>query len=123
MLSLSGLKMPTEHICGVPGCNNRGTITLPSSEPRREQWYQILQLSRNSSSHRICVEHFDGRDFGISGQKLRRNGNILPSRNLPLNSVGVHTGPKLNFLSLNYFFFPLTQNLDFHAKNIFSFSS
>ena len=75
--------MPRYHTCGVPGCENKGTFMLPPKEPIREDWYRILHLSRKSNSHRICGDHFDARDIGISGTKLRRN--VKPTRNLPLN--------------------------------------
>ena len=75
--------------CGVPGCKNKGTVGLPSNAGVKEQWYQILHLSRKSKSHRICLDHFDGRDIGISGTTLKRN--VIPKRNLPLNSVSLHT--------------------------------
>ena len=77
-----------QYICGVPGCNNKGTFGVPNG-PLREDWYRILQLSRKSNSHRICADHFHGRDIGISGKKLR--ANVIPTRNLPLNLVSLHT--------------------------------
>ena len=78
-----------QYICGVPGCNNKGTFTLPTKGPVREDWYRILHLSRKSNSHRICGDHFDARDIGISGKKLRRT-DVRPTRNLPLISVSLH---------------------------------
>ena len=75
--------MPRYHTCGVPGCENKGTFMLPPKEPIREDWYRILHLSRKSNSHRVCGDHFDARDIGISGTKLRRN--VKPTRNLPLD--------------------------------------
>ena len=89
--------MPSEHICGVPGCTNKGTFTLPPAGPLREEWYRILVLSSVSNSHRICGIHFDARDFGKSGKKLKRTA--IPTRNLPLNSVSLFKQPTQFFLS------------------------
>ena len=89
--------MPSEHICGVPGCKNKGTLHLPPIGPLRDDWYQILQLPTNSQSHRICAIHFDPGDLGKSGKKRRRDAR--PTRNLPLNSVSLFKQPTQFFLS------------------------
>ena len=75
--------MPKTHTCGVPGCENKGTLCLPPIGPLRDDWYRLLQLSTNSQSHRICGIHFDPCDLGKSGKKKRRD--VKPTRNLPLN--------------------------------------
>ena len=107
------------YTCGVPGCKNKGTVGLPSNAAVKEEWYRILHLSRKSKSHRICLDHFDGRDIGISGTTLKRN--VIPKRNLPLNSVSLHTtNTVLSFLT--YFLSLFFYHLSFSFPDFFFFS-
>ena len=87
--------MPSSHVCGVPGCENKGTLRLPPVGPLRNEWYCLLNLSTTSQSHRICPIHFDPLDLSKSGRKRR---HVKPTRNLPLNSVSLKQ-PTQFFLS------------------------
>ena len=71
-------------VCGVPCCTNKGKFYLPKDPELREEWYRLLHLSRSSNNHRICDDHFDVRDIGYTGNRLRKN--VKPSKNLPVSS-------------------------------------